>query len=82
MTFAKEVVTASILNNQARFHRVRAKRIRVHAYTSRNPDSRAIYLRLAARETAIAQRLEAATAKASQASNRCQEPQRKFPFHK
>jgi hypothetical protein len=49
-------------NNQAPFHRVRAKRIRVHAYTSRNPDSRAIYLRLAARETAIAERLEAATA--------------------
>jgi hypothetical protein len=49
-------------NNQARFHRVRAERFRVHAYTSRNSDSRAMYLRLAARETAIAERLEAATA--------------------
>jgi hypothetical protein len=49
-------------NNQAPFHRVRAERFRVHAYTSRNPDSRAMYLRLAARETAIAESLEAATA--------------------
>ena len=57
MTFAKEVVTASIVNNRARFHRVRAERFRVHAYTRRNPDSRAMYLQLAARETAIAERL-------------------------
>jgi hypothetical protein len=58
MTFAKEVVTASILNNQARFHRVRAEQFRVHAYTRRNPDSRAMYVQLAARETAIAECLE------------------------
>ena len=58
MTFAKEVVTASILNNRARFHRVRAEQFRVHAYTSPNPDSRAMYIQLAARETAIAERLE------------------------
>ena len=31
MTFAKEVVTASILNSRARFHRVRAARFGVHA---------------------------------------------------
>ena len=37
MTFAKEVVTASILNNRARFHRVRAERFRVHAYASQTP---------------------------------------------
>ena len=58
MTFAKEVVTTSILNSRARFHRVRAERFRVHAYTSPNPDSRAMYIQLAARETAIAERLE------------------------
>jgi hypothetical protein len=58
MTFAEEVVTAGILNNQARFHRVRAEQFRVHAYTRRNSDSRAMYLQLAARETAIAERLE------------------------
>ena len=63
MTFAKEVVTASILNNRARFHRVRAERFRVHAYTSPNPDSRAMYMQLAARETAIAERLEQQTPK-------------------
>ena len=37
MTFAKEVVTASILNNRARFHRVRAERFGVHASRSQNP---------------------------------------------
>jgi hypothetical protein len=58
MTFAKEVVTASILNNRARFHRVRAERFGAHASSSQNPDSRAMYLQLAARETAIAERLE------------------------
>ena len=58
MTFAKEVVTASILNNRARFHRVRAERFGAHASRSQNPDSRAMYLQLAARETAIAERLE------------------------
>jgi len=63
MTFAKEVVTASVVNNRARFHKVRAERFRVHAYTSRNPDSRGMYLQLAARETAIAERLERQTPK-------------------
>jgi hypothetical protein len=58
MTFAKEVVTASILNSRARFHRVRAERFGVHASRSQNPDSRAMYLQLAARETVIAERLE------------------------
>jgi hypothetical protein len=58
MTFAKEVATAGMLNNQARFHRVRAEQFRVHAYTRRNPDSRAMYLQLATTETAIAERLE------------------------
>jgi hypothetical protein len=58
MTFAKKVVTASILNNQARFHRARAEQFRVHAYTRRNPDSRAMYLQLATSETAIAERLD------------------------
>ena len=58
MTFAKEVVRASILNTRARFHRVRAERFGVHASRSQNPDSRAMYLQLAARETAIAERLE------------------------
>ena len=63
MTFAKEVVTASILNNRARFHRVRAERFGAHASSSQNPDSRAMYLQLAARETAIAERLERQTPK-------------------
>jgi hypothetical protein len=58
MTFAKEVVTISILNNRARFHRVRAERFGAQASRSQNPDSRAMYLQLAARETAIAERLE------------------------
>ena len=58
MTFAKDVVTASILNSRTRFHRVRAERFRAHASRSQNPDSRAMYLQLAARETAIAERLE------------------------
>ena len=58
MTFGKEAVTASILNSRARFHRVRAERFGVHASRSQNPDSRAMYLQLAARETAIAERLE------------------------
>ena len=62
MTFAKEVVTASLLNSRTRFHKVRAERF---GYTSRaqNPDSRAMYLQLAARETAIAERLERQTPK-------------------
>ena len=63
MTFAKEVVTASILNNRARFHRVRAERFGAHASRSQNPDSHAMYLQLAARETAIAERLERQTPK-------------------
>jgi len=63
MTFGKEVVTASILNNRARFHRVRAERFGAHASRSQNPDSRAMYLQLAARETAIAERLERQTPK-------------------
>jgi len=63
MSFAKEVVTASIINSRARFHRVRAERFRVHASRSQNPDSRAMYLQLAARETAIAERLERQTPK-------------------
>ena len=58
MTFAKEVVTASILNNRVRFHRARAERFGLQASRSQNPDSRAMYLQLAARETAIAERLE------------------------
>ena len=58
MTSAKEVVTADMLNNQARFHRVRAEQFRVHAYTRRDPNSRAMYLQLAMTETAIAERLE------------------------
>jgi hypothetical protein len=58
MTFAKEVVTASILNNRARFHRVRAERFGIRASRSQNPNSRAMYLQLAARETALAERLE------------------------
>ena len=63
MTFAKEVVTASILNSRTRFHRVRAERFGAHASRSQNPDSRAKYLQLAARETAIAERLERQTTK-------------------
>jgi len=63
MTFAKEVVTASILNTRAHFHRVRAERFGVHASRSQNPDSQAMYLQLAARETAIAERLERHTPK-------------------
>jgi hypothetical protein len=63
MTFAKEVVTASIFNNRARFHRVRAERFGARASRSQNPDSRAMYLQLAARETAIAERLERQTPK-------------------
>jgi hypothetical protein len=47
-----------LVENRARFHRVRAEQFRVHAYTRRNPDSRAMYLQLAARETAIAECLE------------------------
>jgi len=58
MTFAREIVTASILNSRAHFHRVRAERFGVHASRSQNADSRAMYLQLAARETAIAERLE------------------------
>jgi hypothetical protein len=58
MTFAREVVTASILNSRARFHRVRAERFGLHASSSNNPDSRMMYLQLAARETALADRLE------------------------
>jgi len=73
MTFAKEVVTASILNSRTRFHRVRAERFGAHASRSQNPDSRAKYLQLAARETAIAERLERANAKASQTPNRYSE---------
>jgi len=63
MTFAKEVVTASILNNRVRFHRARAERFGLQASRSRNPDSRAMYMQLAARETAIAERLEQQTPK-------------------
>ena len=63
MTFAKEVVTASILNSRTRFHKVRAERFGVHASKAQNPNSRAMYLQLAARETAIAERLERQTPK-------------------
>ena len=58
MTLDKEVVTASILNNRIRFHRVRAERFRLQASSHNNPDSRGMYMQLAARETALAQRLE------------------------
>ena len=63
MTFAKDVVTASILNSRTRFHRVRAERFRLHASSDSNPHSRGMYLQLAARETAIAERLERQTPK-------------------
>ena len=63
MTFAKEVVTASILNSRARFHRVRAGRFGVRASSSQSTDSREMYLQHAARETAIAERLERQTPK-------------------
>jgi hypothetical protein len=63
MTFAKEVVTASILNSRARFHRVRAGRFGARASSSQSTDSREMYLQLAARETAIAERLERQTPK-------------------
>ena len=58
MTLAKEVVTASILNNRMRFHKVRAECFRLQASSNNNPDSRGMYMQLAARETALAQRLE------------------------
>ena len=38
MTFAKEVVTASILNNRVRFHRARAERFGLQASRSRSPE--------------------------------------------
>ena len=66
-------------NNQAPFHRVRAERFRVHAYTSRNPDSRAMYLQLAARETAIAERLERQTPKRAKLPIVTKSPREFFP---
>jgi hypothetical protein len=82
MTFAKEVVTAGILNNQLRFHRERAERFRAHAYTRQNPDSRAMYLQLAAREAAIAERLERQPPERTKLQSLLREPQRNLPFHK
>ena len=76
MTLAKEVVTASILNNRVRLHRARAERFGLQASRSRNPDSRAMYMQLAARETAIAERLEQQTPKRANSLSLHRQPQR------
>jgi hypothetical protein len=86
MTFARENVTASILNSRAHFHRMRAERFGVHASRSQNADSRAMYLQLAARETAIAERLERQPPKraqlplATQTTPEKSRGPRRFPF--
>jgi hypothetical protein len=48
----------STLGNRVRFHRERAERFSRHASGTRNPDTREMYLRLAEREVALAERLE------------------------
>jgi hypothetical protein len=58
MTFPKRVMTASILSSRVRFHRVRAERFGARASRSQNRESRAMYAQLAAKETALAERLE------------------------
>jgi len=82
MTFAKEVVTVSILNNRARFHRVRAERFGAQASRSQNPDSRAMYLQLAARGDCHGRATWAATAKASPAPSCHSKSPREIPFNK